>query len=269
MAKLRIKNNKHDPTVYHVGNRVVRQEFLFKEKDKEYFLEQLDKLSKTYFVKIIEYKILDNHYHLVIEVYVPEDVDDEEIEKRFKNYYGDKRKYDSSQKEKLIERWGDLSKFMQDLQQRVAKEMNRRTEKKGHFWQGRFFSSILEGEEAISSCLAYVALNDVRAKIVTNPKEYAYGGIGENKGKFKLIDKDTLTKYTSFKNYEDYVSFVMSILIDERNRQKYLQRVPQITESLVIGPKDFVRDEIVTKRLAIKHPRKLSRFFLNTSIYCY
>ena len=271
MAKPRVKNDKHTPTVYHVGNRVVRQQFEFGDEEKEYFLEVLEKLSKTYFVRIIEYKVMDNHYHLEIEIYVPEDVSDEEIKERFRNYYGDTRKYDPSQKQELIERWGDLSKFMQDFQQRIAREMNRKARKKGHFWQGRFFSTIVEGEEAVQTCAAYISLNDVRAGIVENPKDYPYGGIGEEKAEHghRLIDKEAVVKYTGFNSYEEYVNFVMDILRDEKKRSKYLRRIPQITESLVIGPESYVRDEIVTKRLGIKHPRKISKYPLDTSLYCY
>ena len=173
----REKNDPHIETTYHTWTRVVQQKFYITPEDKEKFLEIIAHLQKTYFVELIEAKPMDNHVHVIIKIYVPEDVSIEELERRFKNLYP-RQRFPRHKAQEYKEKWGDLSQFMKSLNERFAKYMNAKYGWKGHFWAERFGSNILADEEAVLNCLAYVDLNYANvSNMPPHTEPYYYGGI--------------------------------------------------------------------------------------------
>ena len=63
---------------------------------------------------------------------------------------------------------GSLSAFMKNLKQPIARRANLEDKCTGHFFEGRFYSGALLGEEAVIAAMVYVDLNPVRAKIAKN-----------------------------------------------------------------------------------------------------
>ena len=93
---------------------------------------------------------------------------------------------------------------MKCLNQPIAREANKEDNCTGHFWESRFKSDPLLTEEAILSCMAYVDLNPVRAKIADTPEESAHTSIKERlKPEFDLstavqeqVDQQVLRTFT-------------------------------------------------------------------------
>jgi hypothetical protein len=77
------------------------------------------------------------------------------------------------------QRLTDLSWFMKCLNESIAKEANREDSCTGHFWESRFKSQALRTEEAVLSCMAYVDLNPVRAKMAETPEASDHTSIRE------------------------------------------------------------------------------------------
>lgn len=82
---------------------------------------------------------MDNHYHLLIET--PQ---------------------------------ANLSLGMRQLNGRYTQAYNRRHERVGHLFQGRFTAILVEKEAHLLELCRYVVLNPVRAKIVTHPRLWAW-----------------------------------------------------------------------------------------------
>jgi putative transposase len=82
-----------------------------------------------------------------------------------------------------------LQQVLKPLHMRHAQRLNRARDQQGHVWQGRYFSSVLDGNY-FRSCLHYVERNPVRARIVRKAENYAWSSA---RGHCGLV-KDKLLK---------------------------------------------------------------------------
>ncbi len=134
------------------GNR--RQQTFFTEEDYSSYIDQLARSCKRYHVKIIAYCLMPNHVHLIA---IPE------TEKA-------------------------LSKAIGDTHKIYTEELNYRMKWKGHLWQGRYFSVVMD-EDYTEKCIAYVEMNPVRANLCEKPTDYRWSSARANSSGFpdKLI----------------------------------------------------------------------------------
>ena len=56
------------PTVYHVMSRTALEGLPFQAFDKDKMLEIIRKFSRLYFVDILGFCIMDNHFHILVRM---------------------------------------------------------------------------------------------------------------------------------------------------------------------------------------------------------
>jgi len=126
--------------VHHVTLRCNNREFLFTLPAFEAFEALLREARKKFPLALYSYCLMTNHVHLLCKV----------------------------------GRADTLSVAMHWLSTSFSRRFNRVTGRNGHLWEGRFRSTIIEAESYLFRCMAYVALNPVRAGMVGDPLAYPW-----------------------------------------------------------------------------------------------
>jgi putative transposase len=72
--------------------------------------------------------------------------------------------------------------LMRDLGQRFVQYFNRRHDRTGTLWEGRFRSSVVESARYVLACYRYIELNPVRAGLVRDAADYPWSSHGVNIG---------------------------------------------------------------------------------------
>tara|TARA_R110001583_G_C5638757_1_gene407705 strand:- start:424 stop:1422 length:999 start_codon:yes stop_codon:yes gene_type:complete len=190
-----------DTPYYHCISRCVRRAYLC-GKDKQsaisfehrrkWVLERMHYLASVFNIDICAYAILSNHYHLVLHVdeSINQQLSNEQVCQRWGTLYSIpvlverwQKKLTVSDAESLtalniINQWRgrlvDISWFMRCLNEFIARKANKEEECSGRFWEGRFKSQALLDEDVLLTCMAYVDLNPVRAKMADNIETSEY-----------------------------------------------------------------------------------------------
>ena len=182
---------------YHVMSRCALQEHLLTGEVKEMFLTMLRRAERFSGVKVIDYCIMDNHFHLLVKVPKRRAVSDDELDERIQILYGERKAERMRGRWKLLREAGagaavereraafrlrmyDLSEFMKTFKQRFSLwYCSNHGNLEGTIWQGPFHSVLVEGShDALGAVSTYIALNPVRAGLVTDPGKYAWSGYG-------------------------------------------------------------------------------------------
>ena len=180
---------------YHVTSRCAFHTFAFEAESKDMFVKIMRRAEAFSGVKVANYCIMDNHFHILVKVPRRKEVGDAELDRRIKILYG------AAKASAIFKRWKDLegqgnaalvkrerdacrtrmydiSHFMKTLKQRFSLwYTTHHGNLEGSIWQGRFHSTLVEGStRALSAVSAYIDLNPVRAEIVRNAGDYPWCG---------------------------------------------------------------------------------------------
>jgi putative transposase len=90
---------------------------------------------------------------------------------------------------------GACTALMRDLGQRYVQYFNRRHERTGTLWEGRFRSCVAESARYVLACHRYIELNAVRAGMVDHPSGYLWSSYAGNSG---MRSDPLLTPHTEF-----------------------------------------------------------------------
>ena len=258
--------------VYHVMSRTALDGFPLGDVEKDFMLDLIRRYSALYLVEILGFSIMGNHFHILVRVFPEYEFTDEEILKRYADFYGDERIYADGLIPNLRQKLTSLSEFMREIKVGFARFYNRRHHRRGYFWGDRFKSVIVENGETLINCLAYIDLNPLRAGLVERPEQYRWNSLGYHvqtnnqddflSTDFGLKEFNVQSKKERIRRYRRYVyeagslnqpekgntkAIKVKALEKERRRgfelsksDRFRYRTRYFTDSGIIGSKEFV-----------------------------
>jgi hypothetical protein len=136
---------------------------------------------------------MGNHFHILVKMFPEYKFTDEDIKKRYENFYGDERAFADGWIPSLREKLSNLSEFVREIKVGFTRYYNKRHHWRGYFWGDRFKSVIVEKGKTLINCLAYIDLNPLRAGLVDRPEDYRWSSLGYhiqtgNKDNFLSLD---------------------------------------------------------------------------------
>ena len=170
--------NNEETSVYHVMSRTALDGFPLGDVEKDYMLDLIGQYANLYFVEILGFCLMGNHFHILVRVFPEDQFSDEEILKRYVDFYGDEQIFAEGLIPSLREKLSSLSEFMREIKVGFARYYNRRHGRRGYFWGDRFKSLIVENGFTLINCLAYIDLNPLRAGLVERPEDYRWNSMG-------------------------------------------------------------------------------------------
>ena len=197
-----------DTPWYHCVSRCVRRAYLCGadsvtdqsyEHRRDWVAQRIKQLAAVFTIDVAAYAVMSNHYHIVVRVdnQRPYELSTEEVMERWAQLYQGPilvGRYLSEQRSEMSEselfmveglaavyreRLSDLSWFMKNLNEYIARKANKEDQVKGHFWESRFKCQALLDEKALLAAMAYVDLNPIRAKIAERPETSEFTSIYE------------------------------------------------------------------------------------------
>jgi putative transposase len=165
---------------HHITQRGnYRQKVFGSDSDYKQYCEWVNEYSEEYKVAIIGYCLMSNHVHFIAR---PEKED-------------------------------GLARLFNTLHMRYSQYINRRRRAKGHLWQGRFYSCLLD-EQHLYRAVRYVENNPVRAKIVKKAWDHEWSSCKDHAGlREKPLVKTTEYKGTNKVDWKVYLEEEDEVLI--------------------------------------------------------
>ncbi len=190
--------------LYHVTNRGNDRKRIFKDDaDRRMFLQILFQSIDTYSISLHSFVLMKNHWHFLVETPL-----------------------------------GNLSDFMRHFNITYTSHYNRRHNRSGHLYQGRYKSFLVEMESYLSAVSRYIHLNPVRISAIKQEEtEYQLRYLWN-------YQWSSLPGYVDLKQRQHFVE--CTGVLEEYGGDNHIGRIgykKQISDDLVAGL--VIREKIV------------------------
>ena len=205
---------------HHITQRGNYQQKTFKnKKDFLRYLKWVEEYCQKYLLSLLAYTLMPTHVHFI----------------------GIPRKEDS------------LAKSFKAIHGRYAQFFNRKHNQRGHLWQDRFYSCVLD-EKHLYFGVKYVERNPVEAGLVKKPWDWKWSSAlthvkglkGKDLNGVTLADINELMEIDSWKEY-----------LEKENEKEVIEKIEKCTLSgRPLGEKEFVHkiESIYKRELTILLP---------------
>ena len=198
---------EYEGALYHITDRgVERREIFLDRRDYEKFLDYLARAIECYRLLIHAFCLIPNHYHLECQTLC-----------------------------------ANLSRAMHWLNTSYAMYFNRRYQRSGHLFQGRYNALLVQKEKHLQALTRYIHLNPVRAKLVSSPEKYEWSSLQDYLRMDKLhkwLETEwTLSQFgkTVKRARQAYQEFV-----EDGLRRKLKDPTKEAAGGVILGDREFV-----------------------------
>lgn len=123
-----------------------RQACFHDERDYRHYLANLHEAANKNDCRVHAYVLMPNHVHLLVTPMTEHGV----------------------------------AHLMQDVGRKYVRYVNRRYQRTGTLWEGRYKSSLIDSEAYLLECMRYIELNPVRGGLVRQPGDYPWSSYACN-----------------------------------------------------------------------------------------
>lgn len=194
---------------YHVFSRGNEKKSIFvSDADREKFLGYLRQAHQRFKIKIHAFCLMGNHYHLVVETPL-----------------------------------ANLSRTMQFIGTAYTVYFNKRLNRSGHLFQGRYRAIIVEKDQYLKELVRYIHLNPVKKGLAKNPAKYLWASykyyIGEEDCP-EFLEMDMVYSYFSKKKS---VAIKRLIKFTEENQVDEIENLAlKVKYSAILGTEEYSRE---------------------------
>ncbi|MPZ78621.1 MAG: hypothetical protein GEU77_19135 [Deltaproteobacteria bacterium] len=193
---------------YHVTSRGNERKAIFRDdQDRQKFLELLGRAVGEFQLRLHCYVLMDNHYHLLVET--PK---------------------------------AGLNRALRYLNGVYTQTFNRRHQRVGHLFQGRYQAILVDKESYLLQLSRYVHLNPWRMKDSRDPFTYRWSSQAAYVGSAACPRWLTVTEVLSYfgkKGKRGYRDFIV-----DGTRNGITTPWENVTGQVVIGSPEFVQDVV-------------------------
>lgn len=207
---------------YHIIVRGNQKQAIFSDDyDRTKYLELVERYKKQHGFIIYAYILMPNHMHLLIET--PK---------------------------------SPISKIMQVLNFTYTQYFNRKHNKVGHLFQGRYKAFLCDRDTYLLSLVRYIHLNPVRAKLTRKPSEYKWSSHQNYlDGKRGIVETDNVLRL--FSESPSHARRLYRNFIDEAISGGRDESVYKVVGQQILGDDRFiekVEKAVETLRRPLKQP---------------
>ncbi|MGB5607292.1 MAG: transposase [Gammaproteobacteria bacterium] len=123
-----------------------RDACFYANKDYRYYLDSLSAAAGKYHCHIHAYVLMTNHAHLLVTPQAAH----------------------------------SIPHMMQSLGRRYVRYVNDTYQRSGTLWEGRYKASLIDSQYYLLTCMRYIELNPVRARMVATPSAYPWSSFSAN-----------------------------------------------------------------------------------------
>ena len=198
LARVQFKNQ---PTVHHCTSRLIPEVGFLSFREQRALQRRIRKIAAFGLICVINYTVMGNHYHTLTRTPKKVRLTNAKLLRKLRTFYGrhsaqalefqDALEHHPNLlpglRRQYLARMGQISVFHKELKEGFARSFNRRHERRGPLWACRFYSQIVEDHPlCLLAVSAYIDLNALRARLVSDPKDYPFCGYAEAVGGGRL-----------------------------------------------------------------------------------
>ncbi len=194
----------HPQHIIQRGNN--RNVIFIAKEDYQFYLEKLRDGCEKYSCHIHAYVLMTNHVHLLLTPHTE----------------------------------NGIGKLMQYIGRFYVQYFNRKYQRTGTLWEGRYKATLIDSEQYLLTCYRYIELNPVRAGMVSQPGDYSWSSFACNAmGKLDIV----ITPHDLYLHLgKDHVTMQKAYaeLFDNELCEKTLSEIRQATnKSWLLGSDKF------------------------------
>jgi len=193
---------------YHVMARGNERKDIFRSiGDRKHFVSLFSDVYLRYKGMVYVYTLMNNHYHILLET-----------------------------------KEANLSRIMHHINVSYTVYYNKKYERSGHLFQGRYKALLIDKENYLLELSRYIHLNPVRAGIVEKPEDYRWSSYRYYTGQVQnlpewlnidwVVERFGKDRVSAFREYRKF--------IDEGLCKKIRNPFDNVFANTILGSNDFV-----------------------------